>query len=313
MSVRCEAMNMITQCPTCSTRFKVSQAQLDVHHGLVRCGRCQAVFNATEHLQDDQPSPQLDLLVYPEVKPPEPLGELTEVPVEVAVEPASQTQEAPELSQTEPFLPESRNENQQDTEPQNAELQNKIEPVKLITQAQKINFADNPEITYPEPAKNKRTWPWLAGSLLLMITLLAQAAYFFRVELAANQPGLKPALISYCRLLQCTVPLPQKAELMSIESSDLEADPAQSGVIALNALMRNHAPYTQAYPDLELTLTDLQNKPLARRTFHPKEYLKPDEDEKQGLTANRELNVKINLDTTDLKPSGYRLYLFYPE
>jgi hypothetical protein len=156
-------------------------------------------------------------------------------------------------------------------------------------------------------------WPWMVGNLLLLIVLLAQAVYFFRIELAARQPGLKNALISYCRLLQCTVPLPQKADLMSIESSDLEADPAQPSVIVLSALLRNHAPYAQAYPDLELTLTDAQDKAMARRTFRSAEYLKSDEDEKQGLAASRELSVKLNLDTSDLKPSGYRLFLFYPQ
>lgn len=59
-------MSTTTQCPQCNTRFKVSQEQLDAHQGLVRCGRCQAVFNAAEHLQDDQPSPQLDLPIGPE-------------------------------------------------------------------------------------------------------------------------------------------------------------------------------------------------------------------------------------------------------
>ncbi len=162
-------------------------------------------------------------------------------------------------------------------------------------------------------AKKNSAWPWFVGSLLMLIILLAQATYFFRIELAANQPGLKPTLIFYCRLLQCTVPLPQKADSMSIESSDLESDPAQSSVIVLNTLLRNHAPYTQAYPNLELTLTDAQDKPLARRTFRPAEYLKPGEDEKKGMTANRELSVKLNLDTTDVKPSGYRLLLFYPQ
>ena len=101
--------------------------------------------------------------------------------------------------------------------------------------------------------------------------------------------------------------------MIGIESSNLEADPTQASVISLDVLLRNLASYTQAYPNLELTLTDAQDKPLARRTFRPAEYLKPDEDEKQGLTANRELSVKLNLDTTDIKPSGYRLLLFYPQ
>jgi predicted Zn finger-like uncharacterized protein len=279
-----------TLCPTCNTRFKVSQEQLDAHQGLVRCGRCQAVFNATEYLQDDQPSPQLDLPIAPEAT--------RETPVETAAEPVPATHGELDFSLV---------------EPPRAESQDKIEPVKLITRAQKITFADSSDASSFKSVKKKSVWPWFVGSLLMLIILLAQATYFFRIELAANQPGLKPALISYCRFLQCTVPLPQKADSMSIESSDLEADPAQSSVIALNTLLRNHAAYTQAYPNLELTLTDAQDKPLARRTFRPAEYLKPGEDEKQGLTANRELNIKLNLDTTDIKPSGYRLFLFYPQ
>jgi predicted Zn finger-like uncharacterized protein len=310
MCVRREAMSATTQCPTCNTRFKVTQEQLDAHQGLVRCGCCQAVFNATEYLQGGQPSPQLDLPIAPEA-PLEPAVETSiEIPVETAAEPAPATNEELDFSPTEPAYPEPQDTDRQDTEPQAI-----IEPAEPITLAQKITFADSPAAPSPDLTKKKKkyTWPWIVGSLLLSILLLAQATYFFRVELAAYQPGLKSALISYCRLLQCTVPLPQKADLMSIESSELEADPVQSSVITLNALLRNHAPYMQAYPDLELTLTDAQDKPLARRNFRPAEYLKSGEDEKQGLAANRELSVKLNLDTTDLKPSGYRLLLFYPQ
>ena len=275
MFVGCKTMSATTQCPTCNTRFKVNQEQLDAHQGLVRCGRCQAVFNATEFLQDDQPSPQLDLPMAQEEE---------ELPVAVLAS-------APNISIQQAI----------------------IETEKPVSRAQKITFPDHSvELSSGPPDKNN-AWAWTAGCLLLIIALLAQAAYFFRVEIAASQPGLKPVLVSYCQLFQCSVPLPQKADLMSIESSDLEADSAQSSVIALNALLRNHAPYVQAFPQLELTLTDAQDNPLARRTFRPGEYLKPDEDEKQGLAGNRELSVKLNLNTTDIKASGYRLFLFYPK
>ena len=321
MRVRREAIrypvSATTQCPTCNTRFKVSQEQLEVRQGLVRCGRCQSVFNATEYLQDDQAGPQLDLPVVPEPTQSAFVETPIEEAVEITTEAAPVTHEEldfslPESPSSEPPDADRQDIEQHDAERRDAEPQEASEP---ITAAQKITFVDSPAARSFEPARKRerRTWPWIAGSLLLLIILLAQAAYFFRVELAANQPGLKSALISYCRLLQCTVPLPQKADTMSIESSDLEADPTQASVIALNALLRNHAPYTQAYPDLELTLTDAQDNPLARRTFLPAEYLKPGEDEKEGLAASRELSVKLNLDTTDLKPSGYRLFLFYPQ
>jgi len=304
-----------TQCPTCSTRFKVSQAQLDAHQGLVRCGRCQAVFNATEYLQDERPNPQLDLLMTANAGEQTPPEKSAEIAVEFPVESTPATHQELDFSLSAPAHLDPQNEEPRQTETQVREWQPATAQIKSepITQAQKITFTHLPDEAVSEPDEKKSVWQWVVGSLFLLITLLAQAAYFFRVEIAANQPGFKPALVSYCNLLQCSVPLPQKADLMSIESSDLEADPAQSSVIALNALLRNHASYAQAYPQLELTLTDAQDKPLARRTFSPPDYLKPGEDQMQGLAANRELSVKLNLDTTDLKPSGYRLFLFYPQ
>lgn len=293
-------MNATTQCPTCNTRFKVSDEQLEVHQGLVRCGRCQAVFNATEYLQDEQPSPQLDLSMAEEAGPQLPADE---PPVDES--PSETIAATPE--DAEPNLAEEARYEWRDPELQDDGA------AQTVTLAQAISVEEDANALPAETAKKKLVWPWLVGSLLLVLVLLAQAAYFFRVELAANQPGLKPALVSFCQLLQCSVPLPQNASMMSIESSDLEAEPGQASVISLIALLRNHAPYAQAYPQLELTLTDAQEKPLARRTFLPAEYLKPGENKEQGLAANRELSVVLNLDTTDLKASGYRLLLFYPQ
>jgi predicted Zn finger-like uncharacterized protein len=38
-----------THCPKCDTRFRVTDAQLSVAGGKVRCGNCMSVFNAIEH------------------------------------------------------------------------------------------------------------------------------------------------------------------------------------------------------------------------------------------------------------------------
>ena len=38
-----------TQCPKCDTRFRVTDAQLSVAKGKVRCGNCMSVFNAVEN------------------------------------------------------------------------------------------------------------------------------------------------------------------------------------------------------------------------------------------------------------------------
>ena len=41
---------MYTRCPICKTNFSVSEAQLQVAQGKVRCGSCKNVFNARQHI-----------------------------------------------------------------------------------------------------------------------------------------------------------------------------------------------------------------------------------------------------------------------
>ncbi|MGB4924688.1 MAG: zinc-ribbon and DUF3426 domain-containing protein [Candidatus Nitrotoga sp.] len=264
-----EAMNAVTQCPECGTRFKVSQAQLDMHQGMVRCGRCQVIFNATKQLADNEPSPQLNLAL-----PQEKMQE--EVPVKISTEPIPAIRDKYDFSHL------------------------------ATASAEKVLETSSAVI------KKNVHWSWVVVILLLFIVLLAQTAYFFRVELAAHLPGIKLVLTSYCKLSNCDIPLPKKIDRWSIESSDLEFDPKQAGVIALNAILRNRASFAQTYPNLELTLINSMDEVLARRIFLPAEYLKPSEDEKQGLLPNHEMGIKLHLDTADLKATGYRLFLFYP-
>ena len=45
-------MSLATRCTACGTVFRVVRDQLRVSEGWVRCGRCQEVFNALDHLFD---------------------------------------------------------------------------------------------------------------------------------------------------------------------------------------------------------------------------------------------------------------------
>ena len=48
-------MSSITACPQCQTRFRVTEEQLQMRNGNVRCGRCAHVFNALESLIEASP------------------------------------------------------------------------------------------------------------------------------------------------------------------------------------------------------------------------------------------------------------------
>jgi len=158
----------------------------------------------------------------------------------------------------------------------------------------------------------RHTWAWFAAVLLMLASLAAQAAYYYRAQIAAYHPVFKPYLQRYCEFLQCTVGLPQFAELLSIEASDLQADANRSNLIVLTATLRNRAPFAQAYPLLELTFTDAQDQMVARRVFTAAEYLASNANPSLGMQANSEFTTKLFIDSGDLKPAGYRLFLFYP-
>ena len=145
-----------------------------------------------------------------------------------------------------------------------------------------------------------------------MLVLVAQAAFRYRGELVLLVPELQPVITQLCVDLDCDLPLPRRAELISIESSDLQADPSNPSVMVMSAILRNRAAFAQAHPSLELTLTDALDRPLARRVLGAQEYLGPAAGDPARFKANSEMPVKVYIEAASLRATGYRLYLFYP-
>jgi hypothetical protein len=156
-----------------------------------------------------------------------------------------------------------------------------------------------------EPAK-RAVWPFVLFSLILLVLLLAQLAYHFRTEIVLRLP----AAASAYQMAEIDVPLPHNVELVAIETSDLQSD-NQRNMFVLQATLRNRAPYAQAWPDLELTLTDTHDTVISRRVLVPADYLPPTAP-LQAFPANGETAVRLWVDAKDAGAAGYRLYIFYP-
>lgn len=277
-------MTMLTRCPHCDTLFRVTPQQLQKQHGQVRCGRCMQVFDGFRTLSSEsdrtaaepvaergaEPAPA----VAPQpVRPPPPVQEAA----------SAAAAPAPVAAPAAPATPAQ-------TEPRVA--------------------AFDETLLEDAPARPRQSIAWAVGSVLLALVLAAQAAYVYRVELAAQYPALKPALLQACAALSCTVPLPQQPKLISIEASDLQVpDATRPGVIQLTATLRSHAQYDVAYPALDLVLTNAQEHTLARRIFSPREYLEKSRDPALGIPPNAEVTVRLDLDTGDLGASGFRIDL----
>ena len=89
--------------------------------------------------------------------------------------------------------------------------------------------------------------------------------------LAARYPAPRPVLTAGCALLGCRIGLPAQVDNLAIETGELSTLGADT--YSLNTLLRNQGSLVQAWPSIQLELTDANDKPLLRRVFGPADYL----------------------------------------
>lgn len=154
---------------------------------------------------------------------------------------------------------------------------------------------------------------WIAGFLVLLLLAALQLSYVFRSELTRWLPESRPWLEEACALLGCDVPYPQvmSGDLIVIESSAFTPE-AQAGQFRLTATILNKAGFAQAWPHLELTITDRFDIAVARRVLKPAEWLPPLLALQPAFEAHSEVSANLTLELDQLAASGYRLYVFYP-
>ncbi len=305
---------MITHCPSCHTHFRVHAEQLATRAGQVRCGKCNRVFDALEYLIEEiaparKPSAaheyaDMDAAMaaaepVPELAPEEAADGGAEMRAPAFAASADVDAETTEdgVGMSEVAMPES------------APAQPASVDSGVVHGASTFDFGP---IAAADPARRARRWPWLLGALLLSFILLAQASYHYRSALIVLFPEVKPYAVELCASLGCELPLPRRIEQMSIEASDLQADTANPNIMGLSATLKNRAVFDQQLPLLELTLTDAQDQPVVRRVLAPKDYMGMAADTQAGFAANTEIAIKVFIEGSQVKATGYRLYLFYP-
>ncbi len=166
----------------------------------------------------------------------------------------------------------------------------------------------------PEPAAGAgRKWLWSLGVGLMLGALTVQSAYLFRQEITRSVPALRPLYQAACAQFGCSLPLPRDAERIGIDASDLQSDPRIPGRFVLFASIRNNAAYPQAWPHLELTLTDARDRAVVRRVLDPFEWAHAETAKlRAGFPAGREQAVELHFDAPSVEATGSRIYVFYP-
>ena len=200
----------VTRCPHCAARFRVRAEQVKLHAGLVRCGACRGIFDAIEHLiegslpladsMDDlsEGSPQTIIQGMPGMQPEDALDNNTpsrasaladlDAPNQAFIGPASASDGV-----------RVRNLDADPAEPADTAM---LPPGALSTYRWRA-----------QPRSSSALARWALGLLcaLATVALAAQAAFFFRDELAGRVPTLVPMLTAACGYLDCRSARPSGA------------------------------------------------------------------------------------------------------
>lgn len=186
-------------------------------------------------------------------------------------------------------------------------------PASLFDELQEQHAATRKPLV-EDRRKRRFDWRWTLGCVALAGVAAVQLVYVFRTEVARSYPALRPALEEACATLGCSVPYPREAsdEKIKIESSEFFADSGGAGRYRLVATIANHVSYAQAWPSLELTVTDRFDMAIARRVLPPEAWLPENVRNEPAFPGHGEVTANLSLNLDQLAASGYRLYVFYP-
>ncbi|MCE5232828.1 MAG: zinc-ribbon and DUF3426 domain-containing protein [Mizugakiibacter sp.] len=247
---------MYTQCPECLTVFALDAASVAQARGSVRCGHCSAVFDAIATLT--------------EALPPEPFDSL----------PAHTPSPAPPQLVEPVYRPQA---------PQQG-LFAPVDPLHGGHAPAAPAFARRHGVAHGgHPGR------WAAGCALLALALGAQLAWAQRDALIASD-ALRPWLARACRPLACTLPPVKDVHQLSLISRDIRPHPSVPGALIISATLRNDADFTQPYPVLGITLSDLDENRVAMRRFLPAEYVRDPRLRAAGLAPGAEAALVFEVE-----------------
>jgi predicted Zn finger-like uncharacterized protein len=328
---------MQTSCPECGTTFRVTQEQLGLRRGLVRCGKCNAVFNAYDtllpELEGAPPVPQHEMeSEAPPLDRPA-TDEAMESPAEAAgggsgespvqtdiwaevqaeLDVPSDLPDVPPRDALALYMETAAIPLPQEPEAIGEGAAHLTEMAAETESPDAILLSDLPTRQVAKAGLPKwKAALYLLALLVLTTALAAQLAYFLRGELAAAMPETRPFLDALCRPLGCVVPLPKQLTRQAIVSSSLEHDAEQKSRVRLSFLLANRTHQTQTWPHILLTLSDVRESPVAQKAFPPEEYLPRGVSARAGFPPQSEQEARLELDIGNLAAASYLLNIAYP-
>ncbi|HJR72115.1 MAG TPA: DUF3426 domain-containing protein [Luteimonas sp.] len=267
---------MFVQCPRCR-----SLVAADTASGAAPefCPYCDSPLADAETVPADTAPAEAEAAIPAETEPAEQPATAAEIaeaaaPIEESADPAAIVAEIDDSAS-------DASDRSEDREDAVAQTSAEVATDDTEAVAKKSPAASKPRKKSAAPSFARRklraterpTPPWLwaiAAGLALLAGL--QIVLADRAELAADARW-RPAIASLCATLNCSIPPWREPAAFGMLGREVRQHPYMPGALRVDAAFRNNARWAQPWPDLVLTLSDIDGRALGTRTFTPKEYL----------------------------------------
>lgn len=151
---------------------------------------------------------------------------------------------------------------------------------------------------------------WNTGVAVLLMIFILQYSYSMRDDLA-RYPELRPLVQKLCEVAQCDVPMQQNVDLIKLTHRDITIHPRVKGALLINAVFVNNAKFTQPFPLMQITLSDINGRVIAKRRFQPVEYLDADVNIRRGMTSTNPVQIVLEIADPGKDAVNFEFNFFY--
>ncbi|MGR6873589.1 zinc-ribbon and DUF3426 domain-containing protein [Pseudomonas sp. HK3] len=194
------------------------------------------------------------------------------------------------------------------------EAQKKVIKPKPMPSAPTFSYieSDPLDLSLPNKASRRQFWLLATASILLVAGLSAQMAYF-NFDQWARMNQYRPYYAMVCEHLSCRLPSSYDVtKIRTTASPQVSSHPKFKDALSVDVLFMNHASYEQAFPKLELTFTDKNEKVMAHRLFLPREYLAGEASGLSMMPIDTPVHIALEIKDPGPKANSYQVRFIAP-
>ena len=254
---------MFTRCPNCRAAFSITDQQLAIASGMVRCGVCEHVFDARLYLfkQSEEREDHVDL----------PLESSEEIAENAQIDFAAEAE----------FIQNEKVDSATKAEP-NEQLNSPQVP-KII--ADEVSNLGHERI---QLNPFKLLGFGLAG--IFAAILLLQFVAVYKIKWLPDN-----LRVTICNLVTCVEEVPRAIDKIEILNRSIFTHPQQTSALMVTVTFVNRAEFAQPYPIVQLRFLDVSGDIIAARQFNPREYLGSNWSRRSIMPPARPTSIQLEV------------------